>query len=75
MDPRTVYGVYEYPWSLSAVTSCCGTHETDSQPKQMSCLMGKLIICICENKDADKLGNRKADQRLCFGNTDSTSSP
>ena len=28
---------------------------------------------ICENKDADQLrGNREADQRLCFRNTDST---
>ena len=27
---------------------------------------------ICENKDADQIGgNREADQRLCFGNTDS----
>ena len=35
--------------------------------------MGKPTICICENKDADQLlGNREADQRLCFLNTDST---
>ena len=35
--------------------------------------MGKLTICICENKDADQLrGNREADQRLCFRYTDST---
>ena len=34
---------------------------------QMSRLMGKPTICICENKDADQLrGNREADQRLCF---------
>ena len=27
---------------------------------------------ICENKDADQIGgNREADQRLCFRNTDS----
>ena len=38
--------------------------------------MGKPIICICENKDADQLrGNREADQRLCFRYTDSTISP
>ena len=35
--------------------------------------MGKLTICICENKDADQLrGNREADQRLCFRYLDST---
>ena len=38
--------------------------------------MGKPTICIgeiCENKDADQLrGNREADQRLCFRNSDST---
>ena len=29
--------------------------------------MGKPIICICENKDADQLrGNHEADLRLCF---------
>ena len=39
----------------------------------MSGIMGKTIICICENKDADQLcGNREADQRLCFRYTDST---
>ena len=39
----------------------------------MSRLMGKLTICICENKDADQLrGNREADQRLCFRYSDST---
>ena len=41
--------------------------------KQMSRLMGKPTICICENKDADQLrGNREADQRLCFRYSDST---
>ena len=35
--------------------------------------MGKPTICIGENKDADQLrGNREADQRLCFRNSDST---
>ena len=35
--------------------------------------MRKPDFCICENKDADQLrGNREADQRLCFRNTDST---
>ena len=33
----------------------------------------KPDFCICENKAADQLcGNRTADQRLCFGYTDST---
>ena len=45
-----------------------GEHYTD-----MSRLMGKPTICICENKGADQLrGNREADQRLCFRYTDST---
>ena len=39
----------------------------------MSRVVRKLAFCICENKDADQLrGNRKADQRLCFPYTDST---
>ena len=38
----------------------------------MSRLMGKPTICICENKGADQLrGNREADQRLCFRYMDS----
>ena len=29
--------------------------------------MRKLVLCKCENKDADQLcGNRAADLRLCF---------
>ena len=33
--------------------------------------MRKPAFCICENKDADQLrSNCKADQRLCFRNTD-----
>ena len=41
--------------------------------EQMSRLIGKPIICIGENKDADQLrGNREADQRLCFRYSDST---
>ena len=40
---------------------------------EMSRLVGKPTICICENKDADQLrGDREADQRLCFRYTDST---
>ena len=39
----------------------------------MSRPMGKPKICIGENKGADQLrGNREADQRLCFRNSDST---
>ena len=35
--------------------------------------MRKPTICICENKEADRLcGNREADQRLCFRSMDST---
>ena len=33
----------------------------------MSRVMRKPTLCLCENKDADQLrGNREADQRLCF---------
>ena len=36
-------------------------------------VMRKRAFCLCENKDADQLlGNREADQRLCFRNIDST---
>ena len=42
----------------------------------MSLPMGKPTICIGENKGADQLrGNREADQRLCFRNSDSTILP
>ena len=35
--------------------------------------MGKLTICLGENKGADQLrGHREADQRLCFRFSDST---
>ena len=58
---------------------CCNrksvakVYELKSQPSYMSRLMGKLTICIGENKDADQLrGNREADQRLCFRYSDST---
>ena len=41
-----------------------------------SCPMGKPTICIDENKGADQLlGNREADQRLCFRYSDSTIPP
>ena len=46
-----------------------------SKPKknQVSCVVRKTNVCICENKDADQLrGNREADQRLCFRYMDST---
>ena len=43
------------------------------EKQQLSRLVGKPTICICENKDADQLrGNREADQRLCFRYSDST---
>ena len=39
----------------------------------MSRILRKAAFCKCENKDADQLlGNREADQRLCFCYTDST---
>ena len=42
----------------------------------MSRLMAKPTICIGENKGADQLrGDREADQRLCFRDSDSTIPP
>ena len=39
----------------------------------MSLVLRKSAFCICENKDADQIrGDREADQRLCFRDTDST---
>ena len=38
----------------------------------MSRVVRKPAFCICESKDADQLrGNREADQRLCFGYSES----
>ena len=48
------------------------THQR-TRTQEMSHLMGKPTICICENKGADQLrSNCEADQRLCFRYTDST---
>ena len=43
-------------------------NQLPSKPDgNMSRLVRKPAVCICENKDADQLcGNHKADQRLCF---------
>ena len=38
----------------------------------MSRVMRKPTFCICENKDAEQLRYREADQRLCFRYIDST---
>ena len=46
-------------------------HETIMKYK--SRVVRKPAFCICENKDVDQLlGNREADQRLCFRYIDST---
>ena len=48
-------------------------HQINHIFDQMSRLVGKPTICICENKAADQLrGNHEADQRLCFRYSDST---
>ena len=45
----------------------------DEQVSTMSLYIRKPKICICENKGADQLGDkREADQRLCFRFMDST---
>ena len=48
-------------------------YRNEEDPIKMSLVVRKPAFCICENKDADQLrGDREADQRLCFRNTDST---
>ena len=50
-----------------------GVTVPGKENQNLSRLMGKPTICICENKDADQLrGNREADQHLCFRYSDST---
>ena len=40
--------------------------------QQMSRVMRKPMLCICENKDANQLhGNREANQYVCFRYKDS----
>ena len=57
---RTIHGSY---MSYFRSDSC----------SYLSLVMRKTDFCMCENKDADQLrGNREADQRLCFRQTDST---
>ena len=52
---------------------CFLTHLVTLKEINMSHRMRKLMICICENKDADQLRSTcEADQRLCLCFTDST---
>ena len=49
------------------------SEQTGLEQTKLSHIMRKPTICIRENKDADQLlGNREADQCLCFRYTDST---
>ena len=49
------------------------SHLLTSHFDDLSRIVRKPAFCICENKDADQLlGNRKADERLCFRYIDST---
>ena len=61
---------------LQLFVSTCRLFELTSCSESkfdMSLLMRKPTICICENKDADQLcSNCTADQLLCFRHTDST---
>ena len=53
--------------------TCTYELQRNRQFNKMSLVMRKPDFRICENKDADQLrGNREADQRLCFRDTDST---
>ena len=59
--------------NLNASLQTVAKHAEQLFAVDMSRLMGKPTICLGENKDADQLcGNREADQRLCFWNSDST---
>ena len=43
------------------------------ETREMSLVMRKLVLYICENKDPDQLrGYHEADQRLCFRYIDSS---
>ena len=60
-----------YDTELETILLCA--HDISFKSLQLSGLMGKPTIYIGENKEADQLhGNREADQRLCFRNSDST---
>ena len=55
------------------ITSIGKERERERERANLSRVMKKPTLCICENKDADQLrGNREADQRLCFRYIDST---
>ena len=65
----------EEVWSASALSTInsASLEGISLLEDQLSRVMRKPTICICENKDADQLrGNREADQRLCFRYLDST---
>ena len=50
--------------------------RVSNEVQHLSRPMGKPTICIGKNKDADQLlGNREADQRLCFRDPDNTIPP
>ena len=64
-----VYGQVQ----LDVTLSVCIMRIFSNIVEYVSRVMRIQTFCICENKDADQLrGNRIADQRLCFRNTDST---
>ena len=57
----------------SLLGSICHPWLFIEEVSDLSYLVRKPTICICENKDADQLrDNREADQRLCFHHSDST---
>ena len=58
----------------TASCPCLNIVSTDLYGAEMSLVMRKPALGICENKDADQLrgGNHEADHRLCFRFTDST---
>ena len=68
--------VFTVWYIIGSVNSTCRTNgiaPMTMKYNQMSCVVRKLVFCICENNVADQLrGNREADQRLCFRYMDST---
>ena len=60
------WGYVKNYYSLLTPVVCYGSYD-------MSLVVRKPALCICENKDADQLrSNCAADQRLCIRHIDST---
>ena len=69
--PEAAYQYFVHIHHL--LTNALLESEEREMAVEMSHLMGKPTICICENKGTDQLrGNCGADQHLCFCYMDGT---